>query len=226
MNWQEYQEAVVSFYKQLEDLGEVDGNVRIPDKVTGQLRQVDLLLTLSYGSHKVKILVDAKKYNSPIDVKEVESVLELSRAVGANKTIIVSSNGWTAPAAIKAEFESCDLRILTIEEALEIMVPDMWELCSNCNNDCIVMDQSGFTETQEGKVLWWLAGQCRECRTAKVHCQDCGSKYYLEKDQQTDCFCNHKWSCTNDGIYLRLYNHKVEDCDFKIYNPNQLEFDF
>ena len=39
MTWQEYQEAVAQLYEQLDDLGEVQRSVTIPDKVTGQPRQ-------------------------------------------------------------------------------------------------------------------------------------------------------------------------------------------
>ena len=222
MNWQEYQEAVSEFYSQLGDMGTVHRNLRIPDKTTGQLRQVDTWLELKFGDHIINVLIDAKKHSEKLDIKDIEEVLALSNAVGASKAIIVTNIGWTNPAEKKASFESCDLRILTIDEALDLIVPDKWELCPSCNNDCIVMDQTGFIENN-GLLVWWLAGQCRECKTAKVHCQECGGIYYISVGQQESCSCNRVWSCTSDGIYLDFdeNNSKYQIKD----DPNQLKLD-
>ena len=181
MTWQEYQDAVAELYIQIDEFAVIEKNIRLADKVTGQLRQIDVLVTLSFGGHEIKVVIDAKKYTDSLDVKNIEEVIALSKAVGANKTIIVCPNGWTKPAGTKAEFESCDLRVLTIEEALELMCPDMWELCENCHNDCIVLDQGGAAELNNS-IIWWLAGQCRECKNAKIHCQDCGIKFYIQSN--------------------------------------------
>ncbi len=42
MRWQEYQDAVAELYLKMEKLGTVYKNVSLPDKVTGQPRQVDV----------------------------------------------------------------------------------------------------------------------------------------------------------------------------------------
>jgi len=47
------------------------------------------------------MIVDAKFHAVPIDVRDVESVLALADAVGANKAIVVAANGWTEPAKKK-----------------------------------------------------------------------------------------------------------------------------
>lgn len=61
MKWQDYQEAVGKLYEQMSDFGVVKKNITIPDKVTGQLRQVDVWWEIEFGGHTVKILIDAKK---------------------------------------------------------------------------------------------------------------------------------------------------------------------
>ncbi|MFP3681993.1 hypothetical protein SB725_33425, partial [Pseudomonas sp. SIMBA_041] len=78
-----------------------------------------------------------------IDIKEVESVLALAEAVGANKAIIVAANGWTEPAEKKADHVGCDLRLLSLEEAIDLLVPDKWEMCPSCLRDCIVLEDDG-----------------------------------------------------------------------------------
>jgi len=80
----------------------------------------------AYGQ-TLRIVVDAKFYSTKIDVKDVEEVLALADAVKANQVIIVPANGWTEPSGKKAAFHGCALCLFTLEEALDILVPDKWE---------------------------------------------------------------------------------------------------
>jgi hypothetical protein len=68
VTWQEYQESVASLYEQLEGFGRVGRNVYIPDRITGEPRQVDVMIEMSERGHTLKILVDAKYYAKPLDV--------------------------------------------------------------------------------------------------------------------------------------------------------------
>lgn len=210
MRWQEYQEAVSVLYEQTDGFGNVSRNVMIPDKITGQPRQIDTLIEIEAKGHSVKLLVDAKFYSDPIDVKDVESVLALADSVGAHKAIIVAANGWTAPAAKKAAFAGCDLQILAIEDALDLIVPDKWKMCPNCERDCIVMDQDGMVTLENGSILWWLAGQCRECKCARIHCQDCGLKAYFNLGESVVCGCGHEWFSEEESIAVAFFSKEPE----------------
>jgi hypothetical protein len=59
-------------------------------------------------------------------------------------------------------------------------------------------------QMKNGMILWWLAGQCRECKTGLVHCQDCGLKFYIKKDESYICGCGHEWVCNVDGLFMQL----------------------
>ncbi len=205
MKWQEYQNAVSVFYEQLEGFGDVRHNLFLPDVVTGQRRQIDVMIELNERGHSLKMLVDAKFHATPLDVKDIEEVFSLSKAVGANKAVIVAANGYTEPAMVKAKFLQCDLMTLTLEEALDLVVPDKWKMCPICNTDCIVLDQNGMIQLGNGLVLWWLAGQCRECKCARVHCQDCGMKMFIEIGRSMECGCGHEWSSTSEGVSIDLF---------------------
>lgn len=210
MKWQEYQEAVSVLYEQTEGFGNVRRNITIPDKITGQPRQIDTLIEIEAKRHSIKILVDAKFYSAPIDVKDVESVLALSESVGAHKAIIVAANGWTVPAAKKASFVGCDLSILSIDDALDLIVPDKWKMCPSCERDCIVMNQDGMVTLENGLILWWLAGQCRECKCARIHCQDCGLKAYFDIGKSIVCGCGHEWFSEEKSIAVAFFSKEVE----------------
>lgn len=198
MTWQEYQDAAATLYEQIDGVGIVQRNVPIPDRITGQRRQVDALLTIEAKGHTLQVLIDAKFYAHPIDVKVVEEVAALADAIGACRSFIACANGWTEPAALKAAHLSCDLDILTLEDAVELMVPDKWMMCPSCERDCIVMDQDGAIQTESGMWILWLAGACRECRCVVTLCQDCGDSYHLKPSETLRCDCGHVWT-NNDG---------------------------
>lgn len=205
MTWQEYQEAVAVLYEQADGFGNVSRNVMVPDKITGQPRQIDVLIEIEAKGHPLKMIVDAKFHAVPIDVREVESVLALADAVGANKAIVVATNGWTEPAKKKADHVGCDLELLSVDEALDLIVPDKWKMCPSCDADCIVLDQEGAVTFEGGAWFWWLAGQCRGCKCARIHCQDCGLKTYIELHASMVCGCGHRWSSTDDGVTIAFF---------------------
>ena len=203
MKWQEYEDAVATLYEQLDGIGAVKRNVFIADRDAGQTRQVDVLIELQTKGHAVNIVVDAKYRKSRINVKDVEASAGLVHAVGGCKGALVTTNGWTAPAALKAERSNVDLRILTLEEALDIMVPDKWELCPGCNVDCIVLDHHGALDLG-GVWFWWMAGQCRSCRLGFAWCQECGDYIHIPEGEEALCVCGHRWSVRQDRMYVML----------------------
>jgi hypothetical protein len=193
MTWQEYQVAAAALYEQMDGVGSVKRNIYIPDRITGQRRQVDAMLTIATKGHTLDILIDAKFHAEPIDVKVVEEVAALATAVGACKSVIVAANGWTQPAIAKAEHLSCALRLLSLEEGLDLIVPDKWMMCPSCLRDCIVMDQSNVVQAPLGMLIWWLGGACRECRYLIAWCQDCGDRYHLKPGETLECYCGYVW---------------------------------
>jgi len=210
MTWQEYQEAVAVLYEQTDGFGDVSRNVMVPDKITGQARQIDVLIEINARGHSLKMIVDAKFHASPIDVRDLESVLALADAVGANKAIVVAANGWTEPAKKKADHVGCSLELLSIEDALDLIVPDKWKMCPSCGVDCIVLDQEGAVTFEGGSWFWWLAGQCRGCHCARIHCQDCGTKAYIGLDHSTICGCGHLWASTDKGVTIAFFEEQPE----------------
>lgn len=210
MKWQEYQEAVAVLYEQLDGFGTIHRNVYLPDIVTGQPRQVDVMIDMTERGHSLRMLIDAKFHSTPLDVKDVEEVEALSKAVGAHKTIIVAANGFTSPAKAKARFIQCDLITLSLEEALDLIIPDKWKMCPVCNADCIVLDQDGMTQFDDGSMFWWLSGQCRGCKCGRVHCQHCGQKIHIEIDKTQVCGCGHEWHSTDEGVTTKFFKEEPQ----------------
>lgn len=156
MKWQEYEQIAAQFFEEAEGIGTVRRNVYIPDKVTGQPRQVDAWLQVETKGVRLGMLIDAKYRKVKIDVKDVEEVVALAEAVGACQSILVCPNGWTAPAEKRASASRLSLHLLTMEEAIELVAPDKWLVCPECQNDCIIMDQNGLHPV--GGAIIWLFG--------------------------------------------------------------------
>ena len=209
MDWQEYQEAVALHYEQKEGKGSVCRNIFIPDKVTGQRRQVDVLIEIEERGHKLKILIDAKYRKEKLDVKDIEEVLALADAVGASKAVIVAANGWTRPAEVKAKASDLDLQILTLDEADDIFYCEYWEICPRCEGETYISnDHGGMIQFVDGMLLFWTGGQCNVCKLAGINCFDCGITYYFDVGETVKCYCGHRWSCNTKGLRLRLCGNR------------------
>ncbi|WP_176980649.1 restriction endonuclease [Flavobacterium gillisiae] len=222
MKWQEYQEAVGVLYEQMSEMGEVRKNITIPDRVTGQARQVDVWWEFQIGNHTIKILIDAKMRASKLDVKDVEEILALAKSVKADKAIIVTNNEWTSPAQLFANHEGLDFLILTIDEATDLIIDGKWLMCKDCGKDCVVMDSDGAVEIDE-KINWWLGGKCRSCRTLHIICQACGAKGMMRINESWSCNCDFEWKNTEEYYEFKIITEN-DVTEFK--DPNQREIDF
>lgn len=126
LTWQQYQMAVGALYEELEGVGKVRHNIMLKDRNTGQLRQVDIWVSMKLKEHEINLLIDAKYRKDAINVKQVEEVLSLAQAVGADKAVIVAPNGWTQPAERKAKSHRMDLRLFSLEEATKTLDWHSW----------------------------------------------------------------------------------------------------
>lgn len=80
----------------------VENNVRTKG-ASGVVRQIDTLITGKVGSFEVKIIVDAKNYTKPVDIKDVESISGMAKDVNANLGVIVCPAGFTNGAKQRAD---------------------------------------------------------------------------------------------------------------------------
>src|SRR5713101_8437928 len=62
-------------------------------------REIDISIKQQVAQFPILVVIDCKDYADPVDVKSVEEFVGLAEDVRANKSVMVSSNGFT-PAAI------------------------------------------------------------------------------------------------------------------------------
>jgi hypothetical protein len=82
----------------------------LEDKITGESREIDILIEDKVGTSPIRIIIECRDRNSVEDVIWVEQVHAKLKDVQANKAILVSSNKFTEPAIRKATFYEIDCR--------------------------------------------------------------------------------------------------------------------
>jgi hypothetical protein len=206
MDWKEYQYITAELLERAERIGKIDKNVLLPDKSSGRKRQIDALLEVKTKGRIIKIVIDAKYRKRKINVNDVGIVSELIDAVGADRGVIICPNGWSSYAKDRSKELGLDLKLVTIEDAIEFFNPGKWKLCPICEDDYIILDIIGgidYLETEDVEAAW-IAGQCRECGSATVSCQFCGDELDIPYHKAMECHCGNVWKVGHDGISLEI----------------------
>ncbi|RJO60613.1 MAG: hypothetical protein C4542_08710 [Dehalococcoidia bacterium] len=117
-NWKEFEELISWINTCLVGKGKVEHNVKIPDKDTGQSRQIDILITLDSGPYLTTIMVEVRNQKQRVDVTYIEEIASKRDSIRAAQAAIVSKSGFTDSALIKAE--TLGIKTFTYIDALKL----------------------------------------------------------------------------------------------------------
>lgn len=95
-------------------------NAKIPDKDSGELRQVDIAIHVTDGPYQMLIILEVRDHKRPVGSGYIEEIKSKKDSVDADAAVIVSKSGFTKPAIQKAD--NNNIRIMTYDEALR----DSW----------------------------------------------------------------------------------------------------
>jgi hypothetical protein len=101
----------------------LDGQARavesamLPDRVTGELREVDILVTSTTASFSISLGIEVIAWARPADTPWIEKMRAKHENLATDKLILVSESGFSGPAKRKAEFHG--IETITIEEACD-----------------------------------------------------------------------------------------------------------
>ena len=93
----------------------IESPKRLRDKVTGQLREHDVVLTIKNKHHEVTIAIECRDRSRRITVNQVEGFYTKLQHTGIDQGVIVSPKGFYNTARKKAEH--LGIRCLDIEQA-------------------------------------------------------------------------------------------------------------
>jgi hypothetical protein len=101
----------------------VTANVSIREVITGTPRQVDVLVEVPTGNRVLRVGVEVRDRNSPMDLPGVEQLVEKLGKLELDRGCIVSRSGFTADAAEAARMKGIETRTIA-----EIERPDWWQV--------------------------------------------------------------------------------------------------
>ena len=84
-------------------------DARLPGRLSGRQRQIDVLVKQQIGQYEMLIVLDCKDYAKPVDVKGVEEFHGLVEDVGAHRGVLVCPRGFSAAAKARAQGFQIDL---------------------------------------------------------------------------------------------------------------------
>jgi len=103
---------------------EVRSPDHLPDRDTGELREVDVSVRLRVGSTPVLIIGECRDRKAVQDSTWIEQLAEKAKSVGAARAVAVSRSGFYEPAIAKAKARGVEVRqlkSLTAASVLEAM---------------------------------------------------------------------------------------------------------
>ncbi|MCB0482807.1 MAG: hypothetical protein KDC83_15365 [Flavobacteriales bacterium] len=81
----------------------IEESALLEDRETGQMREVDIVLTGSLNSHPITVSFEVVNRSRRVDSSWVEQILRKHQVLPTNKLVLVSGSGFTTTAQNKAE---------------------------------------------------------------------------------------------------------------------------
>jgi len=117
--WKRFEKLAYEIQRELSPNARVTLNDSIQGVDSKTNRQIDISIRENIGQYSILVVIDCKDYKEPVDVKDLEEFAGLVRDVRANKSAIISSNGFTEAAVNVARTHGIDLFRLIDTESVD-----------------------------------------------------------------------------------------------------------
>jgi hypothetical protein len=94
----------------------IESPKRIRDTITGNLREHDVVLTITHEHHDLVVAIECRDRSRPIGVDAVEAFHNKCRDTGIHSGVMVSSNGFAGTALTKAN--AYNIRCLSLNQVV------------------------------------------------------------------------------------------------------------
>ena len=98
----------------------------LKDRITGEQREVDILIEHKVGTSNIKIAIECRDRISNQDTTWIEQIHTKLNDINIDKAIVVSSSQFTQPAIEKAKFYNIETR--TYEEINAKLIESWWHV--------------------------------------------------------------------------------------------------
>ena len=111
-----FQRLVTLLTATLAGQARVTESAMLQDRVTGERREVDVLVVTTSASYEVRLGIEVIAWRRPADTPWVEKMRAKHENLPTDKLILVSQNGFSEPAKRKAQFYG--IETLSVDEAI------------------------------------------------------------------------------------------------------------
>ena len=119
--WRQFEQLIARIEQDAGPLGlKVTSPDRIRCRTTGRLREVDVSIRSQVGTAHVLLTIECRKRGRRQDVTWIEQLAAKKLAIGADRTIAVSSSGFSEEAQTIARTHGIDLRRLSDISAVDL----------------------------------------------------------------------------------------------------------
>jgi hypothetical protein len=119
--WRQFEQLVARIESDAAPLGlKITAPDRIRCGITGRLREVDASIRTEIGTANTLVTIECRKRRRRQDVTWIEQLAAKKHAIGADRTIAVSSSEFSRGAQAAAYHHGIDLRLLSEVSATEL----------------------------------------------------------------------------------------------------------
>lgn len=176
MDWKDYEDQIFEELRRRYPAVPIKRNAKVLGRISQKLRQIDVLIEAQVLDSQIRVIVDAKKRSTPIDVNDVESFIAMMADVEAHRGILISTNGYSKTAVVRAHNEvnqDVELDVFSLEELKhfqsELAVPFSgkvgvvlespfgWVIDATCRNGAVAyLYQRGNDLAAAGNAKEWM----------------------------------------------------------------------
>lgn len=98
-----FQQTIPMVHEHLAGDATVEESAMLPQRTTGELREVDVVIRSLVAGHEVVVSVEARAASRKADLPWVESMIAKHADLPTSQLVLVSESGFTAPAKRQAE---------------------------------------------------------------------------------------------------------------------------
>lgn len=194
--WKVYERivALLSTEKYDEPSFTIIPNTRITGLISNRKRQIDVLIDYRFEHDlRRRMIIDAKERKRPIDIKDVESFEGMMKDVGAQRGILICTNGYTKAAKSRAQ-KHIGIEILP-EEEIDTFNFNAWDNClyQKCKDGLVLWDRYFGVSIQDSPAYVIVTGKCDLCHKFHIWCWSCGNRKVLENEDEWQCSCKEPW---------------------------------
>ena len=145
----------------------VTANAKVPERLTGKPRQVDVLVQFPASGREFRIAVEVRDYSSPLSLPQIEGLISKLGKLDVDKSAIVAQSGFSEDAraaVVAAGIEALDIKAVELPfwwEATNLVVAqDLFDTLSidwvyGAEANEFLDAHSGFADEWQKMVVVW-----------------------------------------------------------------------